>query len=84
MTVGTPPLGMFQIANQAQVTATNSPDPVPSNFVYNDLPFPSLLMEKKAVEATYDQAGDVIHYVYTVTNNSSVAARTSIASFCTT
>ena len=40
VTVGTPPLGTFQIANQAQVTATNSPDPVLSNFVYNDAPVP--------------------------------------------
>ena len=70
VTVGTPPLGTFQIANQAQVTATNSPDPVLSNFVYNDLPFPSLLMTKTALEPTYDEVGDVIHYVYAVTNNS--------------
>ena len=46
VTVGTPPVGTLQIENQAQVTASNSPEPVPSNPVVNPLPFPALVADE--------------------------------------
>ena len=64
------PLGTFQIDNQAQVTASNSPEPVYSNPVSNTLPFPTLLLTKSATPSTYDGVDDVISYSYVVTNNS--------------
>ena len=73
VTVGTPPVGTLQITNQAQVSAGNSPDPVPSNPVTNPLPFPAILLSKSANRTTYDSVGDVISYEYLVTNNSTTA-----------
>ena len=70
VTIGTPPAGTFQIANQAQVAATNSPAPVFSNSVFNPLPVPAFVLTKTAGPTTYSAVGNVISYSYVVTNNS--------------
>ena len=69
VTVGTPPLGTFQIANQAHVTATNSS--IRRTATSSTTPaVPEPAADEAAVEPTYAAVGTIIHYVYRVTNNS--------------
>ena len=54
------------------MTATNSPEPVHSNFVYNAVADPGSLLLTKTADAddVRHRRRQVIHYSYAVTNNS--------------